>query len=333
MLLAATLAAASLPTLSLLHNAQCGQSAHGVDETGSFTLSIVVTNTNRVPVYNCSTTLANLTATPADECIKWLTGDTTNDPLSISLRATTDTRGIIAACMEWQLTPPASSQAGAEEDAWAPSDKRGSVAEWINDASAAAAALAVATGLVETDDSHRPHRPINGSGGHFAGRKRAFDQYLDSMTYTSHHCVPAGQPSYWPVWHWLPLAIKGRQWGFPPTARTVVQMRLSHALLAFSAVVWSIDRACRDDVEYDCLGKNSTVYESCIKHVIGLPDPHCHLLCDQTWRLGPGGKAVQPWGIHTLSHHIPSPGLSAMQDSKGGGGTYGDRGCGDSERK
>ena len=172
------------------------------------------------------------------------------------------------------------------------------------------------------------HLPINGSGGHFTGRKRAFDQYLDSMTHLSRQCVPAGMPHYWPIWQWLPLAIKGRQWGFPPTALTVTQMRLSHQLLAFSGVVWSIDRSCADDVSYDCLGKNSTVYESCIKHIPGLPDPHCHLLCNQTWHLAPGGVA-QPWGLQTLSHHIPSPGLSALQDSGGGGGQYGDRGCAD----
>ena len=71
-----------------------------------------------------------------------------------------------------------------------------------------------------------------------------------------------------------------------------------------------------------------TVYESCIGHLTGLPDPHCHLLCNQTWSLAPGGIA-EPWGIYALSHHIPSPGISAVQNSAGGGGNYGNRGCGD----
>ena len=78
------------------------------------------------------------------------------------------------------------------------------------------------------------------------------------MTHRSHRCVPPGMPHYWPIWQWLPLATQ-RSWGFPPTAHTETQMRLSHALLAFSGVVWEIDRTCQDDVHYDCLGPNSTV--------------------------------------------------------------------------
>ena len=78
------------------------------------------------------------------------------------------------------------------------------------------------------------------------------------MTHRSHRCVPPGMPQYWPIWQWLPLATQ-RSWGFPPTAHTETQMRLSHALLAFSGVVWEIDRTCQDDIHYDCLGPNSTV--------------------------------------------------------------------------
>ena len=100
--------------------------------------------------------------------------------------------------------------------------------------------------------------PVPGSGGHVAGREVAYGQYLDSMTHRSHRCVPPGMPHYWPIWQWLPLATQ-RSWGFPPTAHTETQMRLSHALLAFSGVVWEIDRTCQDDVHYDCLGPNSTV--------------------------------------------------------------------------
>ena len=309
-----TAAATPPPVMSLLDGAKCGQTEKGINETGSFLLAVKVASARRGAFYNCSTYLANVNATPARECIAWL--DATpiaNDTLRISLRAD-DSQGRVAACMEWELG------SASPAAAWEPSHV-GGIAEWVQEAHAALVALDG-----DVDDSLQ-HLPINGSGGHFTGRKKAFDQYLDSMTHESYQCVPAGMPQYWPIWNWLPLAIKGRQWGFPPTARTVVQMRLSHTLLAFSGVVWSIDRSCVDDVNYDCIGKNSTVYESCIRHIPGLPDPHCHLLCNQTWALAPGGVA-QPWGMHTLSHHIPSPGLSALQDSKGGGGKYGNTGCG-----
>jgi hypothetical protein len=308
------------PTMSLLDKAGCGQVSK-VNESGSFSLAVTVKSTVRGLIYNCSAMMMSVNATPSDSCAAWVPHVDINETLAISLRAT-EAGGSVAACMEWQLTAGVPSP-----DAWTMSSEAGDVSRWVQDALAAVAVVArTVEDLASVEDVYLP---INGSGGHFAGRKKAIDQYFDSMTHLSYRCVPAGTPSYWPVWHWLPLAIKGRQWGFPPTALTALQMRLSHALLAFSGVIWSIDRSCVDDKAYDCLGKNSTVYESCISHISGLPDPHCHLLCNQTWQLGPGG-AAEPWGVHTLSHHIPSPGLSALQDSRTSAvGVYGDRGCGD----
>lgn len=304
--------------MSLLDKAACGQVAH-VNESSSFRLAVMVSSSVRGLIYNCSATMANVNATPSDSCAAWLPHADINETLDISLNAL-DAGGSVAACMEWQLTAGAPSP-----DAWAMSSDAGDVGRWVREALAAIATVARS---VMVEDALLP---INGSGGHFAGRKKAIDQYFDSMTHLSYRCVPAGTPSYWPVWHWPPFAISGRKWGFPPTARTALQMRLSHALLAFSGVVWSIDRSCVDDEAYDCLGQNSTVYESCIQHLPGLPDPHCHLLCNQTWQLGPGG-AAEPWGVNTLSHHIPSPGLSALQDSRTSAvGVYGDRGCGDTQ--
>jgi len=168
-------------------------------------------------------------------------------------------------------------------------------------------------------------KPRDQPGGHAVGRKKAYWQHLDGMTYLSHRCVPKNKPDYLrPGFDWLADIINI---AFPPTAMSITQLRLSHALLASTGVIWSIDRSCVDEV--GSVGGVPTIYESCVLTLPGFP--HCHLVCNQTWSMAPGGIASR--GYATRTHHIPSPALALEEfDDLGygwhGGGVYGDKGCG-----
>jgi len=222
------------------------------------------------------------------------------EALDITLKAT-DANGKLATCMQWELVFDASE---VSADAW--NGKMNTNAMKL------------------MNRSHAAWSPNDQPGGHAAGRKEAMGQHLDSMTHLSHRCVPKNKPDY---------LKKGFDWvaelfpmAFPPTAMSITQLRLSHALLASTGVIWSIDRSCVDD---DRLDGFPTIYESCVLTLPGFP--HCHWACNQTWSMAPGGIASR--GYATRSHHIASPAIALVEfDDLGygwhGGGVYGDKGCG-----
>lgn len=152
-------------------------------------------------------------------------------------------------------------------------------------------------------------------------RVASMHNYLDSMTHISHRCVPKGEPRYFPIPLGLPPA-------FPPTASTVLEMRLSHALLASTGMVWSIDRQCFD--AWYIPGKERPIpggagwEESCVPQLPGFP--HCHVNCYMTWHLGPGG--VASWGMLSLSHHIPAPAIALVTQGRIAEAKYSNTGCG-----
>eukprot|EP00660_Eupelagonema_oceanica_P010781 gene10781-7492_t len=66
-------------------------------------------------------------------------------------------------------------------------------------------------------------------------------------------------------------------------------MRVSHALLAVTGTVWSIDRKCHDAWAIS-EGKGTLGWhESCVPTIPGFA--HCHENCAMTWRLAPHGVA------------------------------------------
>ena len=189
--------------------------------------------------------------------------------------------------MKWALT---FDGRGSGEEVWTPGPS--SHAETIEEM-LKTAAKAASVGL----------QPGNNTE---ATRTEAFSQYLDSMPPPPRRQWNSGKPS---------------DFAFPLPAHTELQLRLSHALLASTAMIWSIDRSCQDDLDYACAPldpeswnlfcKPMVIYDSCIGTIAGLPDSHCHLHRHATWKLCPGGLAGS-WSMLSLGHHIPSPGLSLI---------------------
>jgi hypothetical protein len=144
-------------------------------------------------------------------------------------------------------------------------------------------------------------------------RHQSMYNYLDSMTHVSHRC--AGKAQY----------MEGAyaifpDWAFPSTGtKTPLHMQLSHAMLAATGTVWSIDRTCDDFLPGGF----------CVGYIAGLPYPHCHTVCNQKWALGPGG--VASWGISDFTHHLPSPGVALVQQTGIPEKQYNDKGCGDGQ--
>jgi hypothetical protein len=299
------------PHLNLLDKASCGKVQQTIDENGIFNLTISVTGRKGF-TYDCSTKYNPAVGHADADCTEWVPQQVLKDQeaLDIVLKAF-DSHEQLATCMQWELVFNASE---ANAEIWKPAGFNQNIMQWM---------------LEGSSTKNMLFNPPNGSGGHETGRKVALWQHLDAMTHLSHHCVPKNTPDYWVIPKWLPFPKVPV--AFPPTAHTIPQLRLSHALLASTGVIWSIDRSCVDDVQYK--HAHITIYESCVGSIPGLPDPHCHLICNQTWSMGPGGIATR--GVATLSHHIPSPGLALVEfdgaDRNGwtGGGVYGDKGCGD----
>jgi hypothetical protein len=238
----------------------------------------------------------------AGECVGWLPAQvlTAQEALDVTLRAF-DAAGKQATCMKWGLAFGAQQ---VDPEAWAPPTEP-------LPATAEQAMRAVKSRVAG-------RRPPVGDGPSANNTKEARHQsmydYLDSMSHHSHRCVRKGEPFYWNG-----SAAIDPDWAFPSTGgKSVLHMRLSHALLAATGTVWAIDRSCRDSL----IG--------CVGHIDGLPDPHCHTVCSFTWEMGPGGVAnFSSGGTDTLTHHLPSPGIALVQQLKTDGKAHDDRGCGD----
>lgn len=218
------------------------------------------------------------------------------DDLDITLRAI-DADGKQATCMKWELT----FQGQGNPEAWAPSSD--SVPTTKEEAMRDMQKL----GWKITGTPPGPF-PNNTK----EARHKAMYNYLDSMTHMSHRCSGKGQ-------YWNGSYAVVNDWAFPPTGtKTPLHMDLSHALLAATGTIWSIDRSCNDFLPGGF----------CVGHIDGLPDPHCHTVCNQKWTLGPGG--VASWGISDFTHHLPSPGTALIQQFGIPEKQYNDKGCGDS---
>jgi len=168
---------------------------------------------------------------------------------------------------------------------------------------------------------HPASMPHYGGNKSREARMASMNNYLDAMTYVSHRCVPNGEPKYFMIPFGIPNV-------FPPNAASEQQIRLSHALLASTGTVWSIDRVCLDawyinGTAQPILG-GSGWEESCVPQLPGFP--HCHVNCKMTWRLGPGG--VASWGRFSLSHHIPAPHITLVTQGTMAEAKYGNTGCG-----
>jgi hypothetical protein len=302
-------ASATGPALNFLPEADCGTTASDVKEDGVFDLSIAVAGAKGF-TYNCSAAYDPAVGFAEGDCLDWIPARVLSDKegLDITLLAH-DVNGKQAMCMRWELS---FDGRGSGEKVWAPPeespDRRAAVMDAIADAIAAA----------KTDTAALPDDRNNTK----ENRVLQMHHYLDSMTKQSHRCVPKGEPGYWresPI-DFFPNPFN--PWAFPPTAKSVLQVRLGHAMLAATGTIWSIDRSCKDAWNIN-IGKIS--HESCVPTVPGFP--HCHVDCKQTWHLGPGG--IASWGIRTLNHLIRSPSLMLADDASGPIQEYGDLGCGD----
>jgi hypothetical protein len=300
--------------LNFLPKADCGKTEKNVNSNDAFKLSVSVVG-NRGFTHDCSTKYDPAIGVAEEDCLAWMPGEvlSNNEGLDITLLAH-DADGKQAACMKWELA--FDGRGSGQEEVWAPgpSSKAAKMQEMLK--------LAAKTASVGPELGNNTE----------ATRIEAFNQYLDSMTQLSHRCVPAGKPDYYNFF--------GIDIGFPPTAHTELQLRLSHAMLASTGMIWSIDRSCQDDLDYACAPldpgfgpgcKPSVIYDSCIGTIPFIPDPHCHLHCHTTWKLGPGGFAGS-WSMLSLSHHIPSPGISLVETKDEAPATHNDLGCGDPKR-
>lgn len=308
------LGASALPSLNYLDKGDCGTNEKDVDEEGVFGLSISVAGQNGFS-YDCATNYDIAVGVAEKDCADWLPQQVLDDEegLDITLLAH-DSNGKQAMCMKWSLTfdghegwvpPPASN----EETAKNMKTIADALANFATQHPAAAAAAAM-------DNTDRNNTIEN--------RLYKVGLYLDSMTQVSHRCVPANEPGYWRGKHTPsdPFPNPFNPWGFPNNAKSVLQMRLGHAMLASTSVIHSIDRTMKDAWRID-IPKIS--HESCVPTIPGFP--HCHVDVEQTWNMGPRGEAGQ-WGRQTLTHHIRSPDLMLIQLSSHSVGQYGDLGCG-----
>ena len=290
-------AVAADPTMNFLSSADCGGSELDINKDGIFKLSVSVTGKSGF-THDCSTEYDPAVGVAAGSCVEWLPAKVLSDEegLDITLQAL-DADGKQATCMKWELA----FDGEGREEAWAPTDALPTTMEQ---------AMLAAQKLVPGDS----YATIVTSGENTkATRHQAMYDNLDSMTHMSHRCVKKGEPLYWDG-----SAAVAPDWAFPPTGgQSVLHMRLSHALLAATGTIWSIDRSCRDFLPGGF----------CVPHIDGLPDPHCHTVCSQTWALGPGG--VASWGISTFTHHLPSPGIALIQQSDAAIKQHNDKGCGD----
>jgi hypothetical protein len=267
-----------------------------INKEGIFNLSIAVTGKKGF-THDCSTSYDPAVGVAKDDCIQWLPAKVLSDKedLDIILRAT-DADGKQATCMKWEV---AFGQGSA--DAWAPSKE--SPPKTKEDA------MRLMQKLGWNISSHAG--PSNASNNTQAARHKSIYAYLDSMTHTSHRCADKAQ-------YWAGSYGVFKPWAFPYTGTmTPLHMDLSHALLGATGTVWSIDRTCNDFLPGGY----------CVGHIDGLPDPHCHTICRETWSLGPNG--VASWGILDFTHHLPSPGVALVNQIGIPNGKYNDKGCGD----
>lgn len=246
--------------------------------------------------YSCETTYDTSVGHATDDCFGWF-GDKS---MSIELLAT-DASGRVATCMNWELVH--GSAAAGDSGLLSPMTP-----EYMKMMSEQSEKLLTAlvpkqlTAMVPKSEKNNTEENRLAATGH----------YLDAMTQASHKCVPLGQPEYGVFLS-----------GFPSHAGSELEMRLSHALLASSGTIWSIDRSCNEafSVEFP-----SGVYDSCVPPFENIP--HCHIDCQMTWNMGPNG-AAQPWGVSILTHQIPSPAFSIIEhhsrDIKGQ--PFGNIGC------
>lgn len=285
--------------MNFLPDTDCGGSRMDIDADGVFKLSISVSGKNGFS-HNCSTEYDPAVGVAVGDCVEWLPEQVLSgeEDLDITLQAL-DADGKQATCMKWELAFDGIARG------WAPSSEAppATVEEAMHAAHKLAPGASNAT-MLSGDNTQE-------------ARHKAMYDFFDSMTYLSHRCVDKGEPYYWDG-----SAAVAPDWAFPPTCgQSVLHMRLSHALLASTGTIWSIDRQCRDFLPGGF----------CVGHIDGLPDPHCHTQCPSIWALGPGG--VASWGVFFFTHHLPSPGIALIQQFDNRPQTvHNDKGCGDARR-
>lgn len=280
-----------------------------VEEGGAYALSISVRGEQGFE-YDCTSSYETAQGVPDQDCIDWLPQTVLDQQEVLNITLQADRNGKQAVCMRWQLFFDGQSGGGA-------SRPRG-------------------------DTASRPVMPampvVSGDLGAEAQvgnttrdqRIAAKHNYLDAMSYMSHRCVPKGEPKY--TTDQLPgfigkLVPSGAS-VFPPGIVRGERIRVAHALLASTGTIWSIDRRCSDAWYID--GAVQPVIggkgwkESCVPSVPGVP--HCHVNCEMTWRLAPGG--VASWGLFSLSHHIPAPGIALVTQGELEEKEYNNTGCG-----
>jgi len=296
------------PEMRLLES-PCSESIDldaSVAEGGAYALSISVRGEQGFE-YDCASSYDAALGAPDQDCIDWLPQTVLDqqERLNITLQAGQNGKQVV--CMRWQLSFDGQGGGGASRPrSNAPVRPMMPFVSGNLDAEA------------EVGNTTREERVA------------AKHHYLDAMSYLSHRCVPQGEPKY--TFDQLPgfigkLVPSGAS-VFPPGVVRGERIRVAHALLASTGTIWSIDRRCGDAWYIDGAVKpiigGKGWKESCAPSLPGVP--HCHVNCEMTWHLGPGG--VASWGLFSLSHHIPAPGIALVTQGELEEKEYNNIGCG-----
>jgi len=321
--LAASAVGQNKPSMSLMESG-CADlvKPSKLDMDGDFTISIDVRGSAGF-TYACNTTYDTTADATDKDCADWLPSDLVDrqEDLGIKIEAF-DSKGDRAVCMQWKLDFSGAKPKGS----------------WYPDAPV----LCGGNAVLSDPDTEGPKYfdflarewPAFGNvtnGGQVteentaAARNAVNEAYLDSMTHLSHACVPTSVRDTLypplvsgpgPVQNPSEQVVGGFFAAFPPGVQDPMLMRVSHKALAVTSLIHSIDRQCAD-------GWNARNSESCVNY----PYLHCHSICSMTWNFAPGG--ITSWAMHHLNHHLPSPGINAVQHRRlKDAPTFGNLGCG-----